>query len=50
MLLMAVDEEAYCLNTQTHMPYKNGANVICYRCGMLFGPAEGPELGSLLDY
>jgi len=50
MLLVAAPDEAYCLKTQTHVPAKVGANVVCYRCGMLLGTAEEPKLGSLLDY
>ncbi|MDA4120861.1 MAG: hypothetical protein OK404_00460 [Thaumarchaeota archaeon] len=50
MLLVAEAEETYCLKTQTHVPVSNGANKVCYRCGMLLGPSEEPGLGSLLDY
>jgi hypothetical protein len=50
LLLTAVDEETYCLRTQTHVPYDNGRNVVCYRCGMLLGPADRPKMGTLLDY
>ncbi len=50
MLLMAVDDETYCLKTQAHAPHCNGANLVCYRCGMLLGPCDEPKLGSLLDY
>jgi hypothetical protein len=50
MLLTAVDDETYCLKTLAHAPYDNGAYSVCYRCGMLLGPSEKSELGSLLDY
>lgn len=50
MLLTAVPEETYCLKTQEHVPAKVGDNMVCYRCGLLIGPAPKEELGSLLDY
>jgi hypothetical protein len=49
MLLTASEEETYCPRAQTHVPVKVGSNIVCYRCGFLFGPAEDSELGSLLD-
>ena len=49
MLLTATDEETYCPKAQAHVPVKVGANMVCYRCGFLFGPAEDPQLGTLLD-
>lgn len=50
MLLASIPEETYCLQTQKHVPVKVGQNLVCYRCGMLLGTAEEPNLGSLLDY
>jgi hypothetical protein len=50
MLLAAVPEETYCLQTQKHVPVQVGRNVVCYRCGMLLGTAQEPKLGTLLDY
>jgi len=50
MLLTAVPEETYCLKSEKHAPWKDGRNLICYRCGFLIGPARDGELGSLLDY
>ena len=50
MLLTSDPEETYCLKSETHPPVREGDNIICYRCGMLLGTAEGPELGTLLDY
>jgi hypothetical protein len=49
MLLIAADEETYCPKTQAHEPATVGGNVVCYRCGYLFGPSNEAELGSLLD-
>ena len=49
MQLKAVPEETYCLRTQAHAPTRVGVNLVCYRCGMLMGAFDGPELGSLLD-
>jgi len=50
MLLTAVPEETYCLKTQNHQAARVGANLVCYRCGLLLGKAEAAELGSPLDY
>ncbi len=50
MLLTAAPEETYCLKSEKHAPWKDGANIICYRCGFLIGRADDLELGSLLDY
>lgn len=50
MLLTAVPEESYCPKSQNHMPWSDGTNMICYRCGFLFGKAPHAELGSQLDY
>jgi hypothetical protein len=50
MLLTAVAEETYCLKTQEHVPARAGSNFVCYRCGMLLGPADDLQLGTLLDY
>lgn len=50
MLISAVDDETYCPRTQTHVPCQNGKNLICYRCGMLLGTVQSPDLGSLMDY
>ena len=50
MLLTAIDDETYCMKTQAHVPVSSGANVVCYRCGMLLGVFYGQKLGSLLDY
>jgi hypothetical protein len=50
MLLSAVPEETYCLKSETHAPWRDGSNIICYRCGFLIGKADGEELGTLLDY
>ena len=49
MLLIAADEETYCPKTQAHVPATVGTNVVCYRCGFLFGPSNETKLGSLLD-
>jgi len=50
MLLVAADEETYCPKTQAHVPATIGVNMVCYRCGFLFGPSREPKLGSLLDF
>jgi len=50
MRLVAADEETYCPKTQVHVPAAMGSNVVCYRCGFLFGPSKEPKLGSLLDF
>jgi hypothetical protein len=50
MLLTAASDETNCLKTQAHFPARVGLNIVCYRCGMLLGPAEEPKLGTLLDY
>ena len=50
MLLTAIPEETYCLKTEKHAPWRDGSNVICYRCGFLIGKADDPQMGSLLDY
>jgi len=50
MLVAAVPDETYCLQTQKHVPAKTGSNLVCYRCGMLLGTAEEQNLGTLLDY
>jgi hypothetical protein len=50
MLLSAMSEETYCLKTQNHVPAKVGSNIVCYRCGMMLGTSDEPELGTLLDY
>lgn len=50
MLLTSDPEETYCLKTQAHVPARVGENVVCYRCGLLMGPAPKEELGTLLDY
>ena len=50
MLLSSVPEETYCPKTETHAPWRDGPNIICYRCGFLIGKADGGELGTLLDY
>ena len=50
MLLTAVPEEAYCLKSETHSPWRDGSKIICYRCGFLIGEARDGELGTLLDY
>ncbi len=50
MLLSEVSEETYCLKTQAHAPARKGPYMICYRCGMMLGRADDPELGTLLDY
>lgn len=50
MRLAAVPGETYCLRTDKHAPWKEGAHIICYRCGFLIGRAKEEKLGSLLDY
>ncbi len=50
MLLNAEADETYCLKTQNHVPARVGANLVCYRCGMLLGPSDDAKLGTLLDY
>ena len=50
MLLTALPEETYCLKTQNHQAVRIGRNLVCYRCGLLLGEADEPELGTLLDY
>jgi hypothetical protein len=50
MLVTAVADEAYCLKTQQHSAYSNGSYTICYRCGMVLGPADDKKLGTMLDY
>jgi hypothetical protein len=50
MRLRAVTEETYCLKTQAHVEACNGTNHVCYRCGLLLGTCDCPELGSPLDY
>lgn len=50
MLLTAVPEETYCPKAGKHVPWRDGLNIICYRCGFLIGKSDGGELGSLLDY
>jgi len=50
MLLTATPEETYCPKSEKHAPWKDGGNIICYRCGFLIGPADDGVLGSLLDY
>ena len=50
MMLVAVTEEAECRKTGRHYEYCMRTHHVCYRCGMLIGPCNCPELGSLLDY
>jgi len=50
MRLVAVTPEADCLRTQRHHEYCDGTQHYCYRCGMLLGPCNCPELGTPLDY
>ena len=50
MRLMVVYEEGYCLKDALHSSYCTGVNRVCYRCGMLLGPCDCPELGSPFDY
>jgi hypothetical protein len=50
MLLTAVPEETYCLKSEKHSPWRDGSNIICYRCGFLIGRADEPKMGTLLDY
>jgi hypothetical protein len=50
MLLTSVPEETYCLKTERHAPWRDGSNIICYRCGFLIGTSEEPNMGTLLDY
>lgn len=50
MLLTVEPDEEYCLKSQLHEPVRNGNHLVCYRCGMLMGEAETPDLGTLLDY
>ena len=50
MRLKVVQEEAYCLRTQTHERVCKGKNHVCYRCGMLLGRCDCPSLGTQLDY
>ena len=50
MLLTSVPEETYCLKSERHAPWRDGSNIICYRCGFLIGETNEPVLGSLLDY
>jgi hypothetical protein len=50
LVLVAVDEETYCLKTQAHVLTTIGNNVVCYRCSMLLGSGSLTKLGSLLDY
>jgi len=50
MLLIATPEESYCLKSERHSPWRDGENIICYRCGFLIGRADDGVLGSPLDY
>lgn len=50
MLVVSSPEETHCLKSETHSPWKDGPNIICYRCGFLIGKSDEPALGSLLDY
>lgn len=50
MILIAERDGASCLEMRTHEPINHGTNSICIRCGMLLGPSDEPELGTLLDY
>lgn len=50
MLLTSAPEETYCLKTEKHAPWKDGAFVICYRCGFMIGEGVDEKLGTLLDY
>ena len=50
MLLRAVPEEEYCVKSQIHSSARAGEVIFCYRCMMLLGRSQEPNLGSLLDF